>query len=39
MTLYQSQVHHGQLTDVDHILDVGPCFHESHLFTPSDLCQ
>ena len=36
---YHAQIHHGNLADMDHVLDISASFHESHLATPRDLSQ
>ena len=36
---YHAQIHHGDLADMDHVLDISPSLHEPHLATPRDLGQ
>lgn len=36
---YQAQVHHRQLADMNHILNIRTCFQETHLATPSDFTK
>lgn len=36
---YQAQIHHGELTDMDHVLDVGSRLHEAHLAAPCYLAE